>query len=660
MTHCASSLTQAIASCSESRQIRIGVANALAAMRPAPKTTPREWADRFRVVPKGTSQDHGRWRPHPFQIAPLEAIGRRGVDSVLYIGPSQIAGKTEILLNTIGHFTHADPSPQIFVTYSVDMATRCSKHRVAPMIRQVPELRARVKDARSRDSGNTILDKEFDGGQLTLVGANSAGGLAMYPKRVAMFDEVDRYPESAGIEGDSIEIALARTAGFRNAVVVYVTSPGDKKVNRSWRLWKLTDQQEWSIPCGDCGTFQAPRWAQVHWDNDTDGTPLTETAHYVCDHCGSVWTERDRWRACARGKFIATAPFKGRHGFRLNALGVAGRSLAKIVDHWLRVQGNPNELKVFTNTVLSEWWESAESVDDDALYARAQRDNWLPAPRIDVPAGGAVLTLGVDIQKDRVEYEVVVWGLGEESWSVAYGVIPGDVRQDPHVLGQQLDAILVKPWIHASGHPLWIRAACIDANYASQAVYRYTAPRQSLPTPAGKSRFVFAVKGISRHSEPVWPAKPTRTKRRKRGDVPTNLWLINVDAAKMQVLGRLGITDPGPGYCHFPISRPREYYKQLTSETYELRWRAGRQAVVWSLKSPGARNEPFDCRVYAYSAMVGLQTSPFLMDLTREVRAVEGLAHIAPSDPSGGGPASPPRAPVQPRRRRVTSRGYEA
>lgn len=658
MTRSASSLKRVTATSLESSGIRVAFARARAALRPPPKTNPREWAERYRVVPRGTSQDAGRWKTRPFQRAPLEAIGKRGVESVLYIGPSQIAGKSELLLNTIGHFTHADPSPQIFVTYSVEMASRFSKHRVAAMIRETPVLRGLVKEARSRDSGNTILDKEYDGGQLTLVGANSPGGLAMYPKRVVLADEIDRYPASAGTEGDSLEIVLARTAGYRNAVIVYVTSPGDKKLDRSWRLWQISDKQEWSIPCGDCGHYQAPRWGQVHWDKDEGGSPLPETAHYVCEKCGSCWDERARWRACANGKFIATAPFKGRHGFRLNALGVAGRKLSKIVEHWVRVQGNPNELKVFNNTVLTEWWESAESVDDDALFARAQKENWTPTTRVDVPLGGAVLTLGADIQKDRVEYEVVAWGRGEESWSVDYGLLPGDVRQDPNVLAMLLERVLLKPWIHASGHPLWIRAGCIDAGYAAQAVYRFTAPRQSRPLPTGRSQFVFATKGDSQHGKPVWPAKATRT--RPKGGAPTNVWVINVDAAKMQVMGRLGICDPGPGYCHFPIDRSREYFKQLTAEEYELRWRAGRQAVVWSMKSPGARNEAFDCRVLAYSAMVGLQTSPFLLNLEHEVRAVEGLAAVPlPEPPDAGGPAPSQRAPAPPRRRMI-SRGYEA
>jgi len=553
----------------------------------------------------------------------------------------------------MGYFMGPDPSPQIFATYSVEMGQRVSKHRIAPMIRDSPSLRGKVKEARSRDSGNTILDKEYDGGQLTITGANSPGAMAGYPKRVALGDEVDRWPESAGSEGDPYEILTRRLVGWRNRVEVFATSPGDKKKNRSWRLWELTDKREWHVPCPYCGHVQILRFEQVKWDRDERGNHLPLTARYICEEtsCGASWSDRDRHTACKRGRYVATAPFAGRVGFRCNALGIAGGTkLAEIVKHWLRVQGNPHELRVFVNTVLCDWWEDTESVDDDELVGRCR--DWNLSPRVVVPDGVAVLTLGADVQGNRVEYEVIGWGRGEESWSIDYGVIPGDIRKDLNVLRVQLEQILMKPWMHASGHPLYIRAACIDASYAQHTVQQYTKTRGSRPLPSGFSQFVFAVKG--RDAGDLWPEKPTKTKHGL-------LWVINVSATKMQVLGRLGIAEPGPGYSHFPLGRDREYFQGLTAEEYKLVYRAGRQAVAFDLKSPGRRNEPLDCRGYGYAAFVALQTPPFSMSLEREVQRVQLLPRIPvrPESPDGGSPTPAPRAPVQ-RGRRAISRGYEA
>jgi len=79
---------------------------------------------------------------------------------------------------------------------------------VAPMLRDTPRLKDKVADARSRDSGNTILHKTFAGGHLTIVGSNSAAGLASRPIRVLLRDEIDRYAASAGAEGDLGEEAV--------------------------------------------------------------------------------------------------------------------------------------------------------------------------------------------------------------------------------------------------------------------------------------------------------------------------------------------------------------------------------------------------------------------------------------------------------------------
>jgi hypothetical protein len=74
----------------------------------------------------------------------------------------------------------------------------------------------------------------------------------------------------------------------------------------------------------------------------------------------------------------------------------------------------PDLMKGFVNTVLGlPFEEEAEAPEWQRLYER--REAW----RIGlVPEPGLFLTAGVDVQKDRIEVEVVAWGRGKESWSV--------------------------------------------------------------------------------------------------------------------------------------------------------------------------------------------------------------------------------------------------
>jgi hypothetical protein len=88
---------------------------------------------------------------------------------------------------------------------------------------RLPELRDKVRDARSRDADNTILHKKFHGGHLTIVGSNSAADLSARPIRDVLVDEVDRCAKSAGTEGDPIRLAFRarrRSAAARSAHLV--------------------------------------------------------------------------------------------------------------------------------------------------------------------------------------------------------------------------------------------------------------------------------------------------------------------------------------------------------------------------------------------------------------------------------------------------------
>jgi phage terminase large subunit GpA-like protein len=583
----------------------------------------------------------------------LEALTDSRVEGVVYIACSQGGGKTELLLNAAGYYIEHEPSPILLVEPNLEMAEALSKDRLAPMIRAsaLP-----IAEARSRDSGNTIRHKEFPGGHITIVGASSAAGLSMRPIRVLLFDEVDRYPPSAGTEGDPIRLAEARTSAFWNARKATVTSPGYKG-GRSDALWATTDRCEWHIPCLHCGEEQWLRWEQVQWEKDTAGEHRPETAVYVCAACGVGWDDRERWESIRRGRYVATAPFRGWRGFRLPAMAVLGRKLEPMVRQWLEAQGHPEQIKAFKNTVRAEWYEEEyHALDETGLLARREQlvaVNGIP----EMPAPCALLTAGVDVQEApaRLEVSVWAWARGEESWLLEHQVLYGDPAGPP--LWAALDEYLRRPWPRARGGVDFVRGTCIDTGgHHTQMAYDFCGPRFRLPTPDGGRAFVFAVKG-SPGSGDVWPRQASRV------TVKVPLWPIRVDPAKEQLYGRLGIGEPGPGYIHLPNTVDERYCRGLVAEKIETTTdRKGRPHRVWKLKAAGLRNEPLDCAVYAYAALCGLRALGF--DLEHEVERlpvrtvfVPLTAAQAPSAPASAPPAEParpalrsPRGWIEPRR----------
>ena len=87
-----------------------------------------------------------------------------------------------------------------------------------------------VGAASSRKSSNTIKKKSYPGGSLYFVGANSPTGFRRISARVVLFDEVDGYPEVAGVEGDQIDIGHHYIAMSRKEFKLPRASPIDYEI----------------------------------------------------------------------------------------------------------------------------------------------------------------------------------------------------------------------------------------------------------------------------------------------------------------------------------------------------------------------------------------------------------------------------------------------
>lgn len=521
----------------------------------------------------------------------MDAVSDASVHTVVVMSSAQI-GKTEILNNIVGFFIDQDPSPILVVQPTLEMAEAYSKDRLAPMLRDSPALQGKVKDPRSRDSGNTLRHKTFDGGHITLSGANSAASLASRPIRVVLCDEVDRYDVSAGTEGDPVSLASKRSTTFWNRKLILTSTPTLKGMSRIEAAYNESDQRRCFVPCPHCSEPQVLKWEQVRWDKDLNdqGKTVTHhlnTAHYVCAACGALWTDVARWGALRRCRWESTSSFNGVAGFHLSELYSPWRRLSEIVGDFLDKRHDPSRLQTFINTSLGETWEeSGERVEALSLVQRIEAYN-----DESLPEAISALTAGVDIQDDRLEVQVIGWGSNEETWAAYYEVIHGDPAQ-PQVW-KDLDALLLSNFRSEEGRTLKVRATCIDTG-GHHAATALSFCRQR------RVRRVYPTKGMP-GPKPVWPMHASRTKTNDA------VFMIGVDTAKDRLYGRLKISKPGPGYIHFPASDgfDQTYFDQLTSEQVVTRFREGRPYRVWTLQK-GKRNEALDTFVLAMAARMSL------------------------------------------------------
>ena len=547
-------------------------------LKPPPKLTVSQWADRFRQLSSESSAEAGRWSTSraEYQRGMMDAVSDPSIETVVLMTAAQV-GKTELINNVVGFHIHQDPAPMLVVQPTLEMAQTWSKDRLAPAIRDTPVLSERISDPRSRDSGNTTLHKVFPGGHVTACGANSPSSLASRPCRIILCDEVDRYPISAGSEGDPVGLAKRRSATFWNRKIILVSTPTEKGASRIEQAFAESDQRRYFVKCVDCGEHQTLKWSSVKWEHDRP-----QTACYVCEHCGSLWDDAQRFRAIRYGEWRATAAGDGKTaGFHLSGLYSPWTPLEDSVRDFLASKRDPMRLKTWVNTFLGETWEEqGERLDEYDLIAR--REDWGD----DLPEDVLLLTAGVDVQDDRLEYEVIGWGRGEESWSIEYGTLYGDPSTTE--LWARLDGVLQKSRSHPTSGEMVVRATCVDSGgHYTQQVYNYCRLR------AGKR--VFAVKGIGGEGKPI-VGRPTKNNIGK-----INLFPVGVDTAKELIYSRLKMTDEGEGYCHFPADRGEEYFRMLTAERKVTKYFKGRPRQEWM--KVRTRNEALDCRVYGLAAL---------------------------------------------------------
>jgi phage terminase large subunit GpA-like protein len=594
-------------------------------IQPRSELTVSEWADRYRVVPPGTSPEPGAWRTDrvPYLREILDTVSDPTVERIAVMAASQVA-KSEIILNVIGYYAHQEPSP-ILLVQSTEIAMRgFSKERVAPMFDASPALRGLLAEG-ARDPSNTVMLRQFPGGLLACAWAGSAASLASRPIRIVLGDELDRWPDTTGRDGDPWAQAVQRTSNFFNRKILAVSTPTIESFSAIARLYDDSDQRRYHVPCPHCGTFQVLEWSGVIYKRD-DGEVDLDQVHYRCAHCAERIDERHRPVMLAAGEWKPEREHRYR-GYHISALYSPWVAWRDLVVEWIKANADRDKraLQAFVNLRLGETWtEESERITVEALEKNRE-----PYDDAELPDGVLLLTAGVDVQDNRLEAEVVGWGVGKESWAIHYEIIAGDTTTTAP--WDRLDTFLARTWSKADGRALALWCVCVDSGgHRTDEVYTFCRDRLA--------RNVFAIKGYAGAGRPIID-KPTLNKFR------APLYSVGADTGKDILYSRLALETVGPGYCHFPLERGRgyddEYFKGLVSEKRVTKIRGGRRFTSWT--PTRSRNEPLDVRVYATAAMELLTP-----DFVTLAAADEKARGVAPSSPA-----------AKPMRRRVLSKGVE-
>lgn len=586
------------------------IKKSLEVFTPPPKLTISEWADSKRILSRETCAIPGRWntKNNEFMREIMDVVTNPQIEEIVIMSCAQI-GKTELILNILGYYAEHDPSPMLWAEPTEDVAKNYSKTRLAPMLRDTPDLNAIIESNRSRDSGNMTLLKIFKtGASVKMIGANSPAGLAGNPIRIVFADEVDRYPASAGKEGDPVNLLRTRTERFFNRKLIFTSTPTLKGMSRIEKLYEESDMRRYHVPCVHCGTFQVLYWQNVKWDNENP-----DTAYYECEHCHEKLYDNHRAKMVLEGEWRAEKETIKTAGFWVNILYTTHNPLSSYVRQFLDCKGSSEELKTFVNTKLGETFElETEKVEIHTLINR--RENY-----VKIPAGVGILTAAIDVQDTRLECDVVGWGDGKEAWGITHREFVGSPNDI--LLWHAVTDFLRQPFYNENDSRFKIECCCVDTQgHFTVPTYAFVKNQATAMVNSMGAPVVVGIRGRGGWDTELI-ARPTFLQ--ERGCFLTTL---GVDRLKVEIFNKLKIKVPGREYIHFNQAFDDSYFNQITAEKLVKEYKGNVPTFKWVKERP--RNEALDLWVYNLAAYLILNP----LNIRREVEKANNII-TSPAEP---------------------------
>ncbi len=592
-------------------------------LRPDPQLTISTWAEERRYVPSETSARPGKWSNSvaPHLVEPMELLSPSSpVNRITILKSAQIGG-TEIILNALGFIIDVAPGPTMVVHPTLSAGKAWSKEKLDPNIEGNPALRDKVREDKS--SKETSSFKKFSGGFLVITGANSTADLRQKSIRYLMKDDWDDWPHDLGEQGDPDKMANARQISYhatQNYKCLEISTPTIKSVSRSHRAYyEESDQRVREICCPTCGHWQELRFFPLDEETgkgglnfETDGEPK---AYYVCEQNGCVIEHHQKDGILDGARWRVTNPGPGKHpGYRINALYSKTTTWDSMAKAFLQAKDKPNELKAFWNLWLGEAWEERGDAPDWKRLFMLREDYLLGC----IPAGGLFVTLGADVQKDGIYYDVEAWGVGLTRWSIDFGFLTGDTSKDE--VWNDFAKVLKRRYWNAWGHALGIDWAAIDSNYNTHKVHSFVR----------KTPRIMAVRGLptAGPSTPILgaPAKQDLRMDGKRKSRSLQVWPVGTWQAKSEFYTCLrlegiaeGEMEDPLGYIHFSKGHDENYLKQITAESLVTRQRKGSKKTEWVASGP---NHLLDCKVYSRAVAEHLGLSRMTTEEWMEVARI--------------------------------------
>ena len=573
-----------------------------------------EWAEQNRVLPNGLTPIPGPWNNDitPYLVEIMDCFSdTSSIQKVAIMKGTQLGFTTGVLENFMGYVIDYSPAPILFLTGDQEMAASSMELKIDRMLESTgldKKIFSQSEKRHGKKTGDTKSKKEFPGGFLLAYGPRSGSKLRTFSIKYLLRDEIDAYPLTIGKEGDPLKISEKRTDAFEMVrKILDISTPIEENTSRITQRFKQGDQRYYNVKCKHCNKYQVMKWPGMNWECDKDGVLIYDSVYYECIHCGDHWKNHDKVDFLGSGKWVPTCKAKEHNmrSYHLSALysPVGMKSWEACVSEYIEAKDDINALHTFYNTVLGiAWQDQGDAPKYELIMSNAGGYN-----RGEVSSKALFLTMGVDVQLDRIECELVAWGRNMISWSVDYYVLPVEDELLPKNNGsgtedlncsswKELENILTSEYpIENGGGKMHIQMAFIDSGYSTNTVYEFC------------SKFdegVFPVMGSKYKRGEYYKAFKVKTHDLTRFDLQADQFKSQLYSNLRKEAPTLNSSPYPSGYCHFPAGYDQKFYKMLTAEIKkkEVRKDGTTMRIFWELPK-GRRNEALDTRVYAIGAV---------------------------------------------------------
>lgn len=611
---------------------------ALPALRPAERISVTEASERYMRV-----NVSGQWQPFrrdvaPYMVEPTDMIASRAWRGLAFCGPSQ-SGKTMMLQSAIAYTIVSDPGRVALFQMTREAAQEFERNKLAPMLRNSPELRARQATGRGADN---LYQKLFLAGTQLSLDWPTITKLSSATIRLVLATDYDHFPESVDGEGDAYSLMRARTRTFLSrGMVVVESSPGAPLLDEGWRpqtphdcppvrygvlaLYPQGTRGRWYWTCPDCGNEFQPQFRLLHYPRSADPAEAGEAAMMKCPHCGVLIGHAMKRELNAGGRWLhetadsGVAPIDSDRvrrtdmlSYWLDGAAAAFSTWSELVSQYeqavrnFEATGDEESMKTAMNTGQAQPYMPRSATSDMEVTVQALKDKARgnDIPKGMAPAWARYLTVSVDVQKTRFAVGVTAWGEGGRHQPIdRFDLItppataPGsaDRALDPFDVAedwQVLEALSSRCWpIEDSGWALRPASIAVDMHgggATTENAYRFWRGRRK----AGEARLWRLTRGVGgHHADRVWLKAPERASGKRRAATDVQILHMATDRLKDSVMASLRLTEDGQNICLIPEWMPDD---QLAEFTAERRGSSG-----WEKRPGMVRNESLDHLVQA-------------------------------------------------------------